>query len=295
MFRKAFSFGGLLLLAGATVLVTPGFGQAQHHGGGHGGGFHGGGFHGGGFHGGGFNHGSFHHGGFNHGGFHDGGFHHGSFHNGGFHHGDFHHGDFHHGGFHHGGFVDGGFHHDGFHHGGRWWYPGFYGLYGAWPYNYGGYSDYYPYSYDAPSYDWSGPAYDSTYYGLYVQEAPSYPDSYTSVAPPTASGQVYYPPAAVASDTALAQPNNTAHVTVTVPADAEIWFQGAKMTSTGSVRQYQSPPLTPGIRYAYEVRARWNENRREVTQTQRIEVTAGTRVNVQFPVQPTKAPTAPSL
>jgi hypothetical protein len=50
MFRKAFSFGGLLLLAGALVLVTPGFGQAQHRGGGgfsHGGfnrGFHGGGF-----------------------------------------------------------------------------------------------------------------------------------------------------------------------------------------------------------------------------------------------------------
>jgi hypothetical protein len=43
MFRKAFSFGGLLLLAGALVLVTPGSGQAQHHGGG----FRGGGFRGG--------------------------------------------------------------------------------------------------------------------------------------------------------------------------------------------------------------------------------------------------------
>ena len=33
MFRKAFSLGGLLLLAGALVLVTPGSGQAQHRGG----------------------------------------------------------------------------------------------------------------------------------------------------------------------------------------------------------------------------------------------------------------------
>src|SRR6267378_6768167 len=84
MFRKAFSFGGLLLLAGAAVLVTPGSGQAQHRGGGgHGGGFHAGGFHAGSMHG-----GRFHHGGFNHGGFHHGGFNHGGF-NHGFHHGGF--------------------------------------------------------------------------------------------------------------------------------------------------------------------------------------------------------------
>jgi hypothetical protein len=47
MFRRAFSFAGLLLLAGAAVLVTPGSGQAQHRGGGR---FHRGGFHHGGFH-----------------------------------------------------------------------------------------------------------------------------------------------------------------------------------------------------------------------------------------------------
>ena len=45
MFGKTFSFAGPMLLAGAAVLVTPGSGQAQHHGGGHGGGFHSGGFH----------------------------------------------------------------------------------------------------------------------------------------------------------------------------------------------------------------------------------------------------------
>jgi uncharacterized protein (TIGR03000 family) len=258
MFRRAFSFGGLLLLAGAAVLVTPGSGQAQHHGGGG---------HGGGFSHGGFSHGGFHHGGFNHGGFDHG---------------------FHHSGFDHG-----------FHHGGFWWYPRYYGSYGAWPYYgyhpyYGYSSNYYPYSYDVPSYNWSGPAYDSTYYGLYGQEAPSYPYGYTSVAPSAASGQLYYPPATVASDTAPAQPDNTAHVTVTMPADAEIWFQGTKTTSTGTVREYQSPPLAPGTRYTYELRARWRQNGHEVTQTQQVEVTAGIRVNVHFPVQPTKAATAPS-
>jgi hypothetical protein len=52
---KLFSFGGLLLLAGALALVTPDSAQAQHRGGGHGGGFHAGGFNGHAVHGGGFN------------------------------------------------------------------------------------------------------------------------------------------------------------------------------------------------------------------------------------------------
>jgi uncharacterized protein (TIGR03000 family) len=83
---------------------------------------------------------------------------------------------------------------------------------------------------------------------------------------------------------------------VSVPPDAEIWFNDTKTTSTGAVREYQSPPLTPDIRYAYEVRARWSRNGQQVTQTQQVEVTAGTRANVHFPerVEPTKASTAPS-
>ena len=260
MLRKMVSYGGMLLLAGAAVLVTPGAGQAQHHGGGG----HGGGGHGGGFHHGGFSHGGFHHGGFNQGGFNHGGFNHGAFHHGAFHHGAFHHGAFHHG------FHD-------FHHGG-WWYPRYYGYYGAWPYYYGSYPDYgdygyYPYSYDTYSDGSSSPAYDSGYYDSYGNVTSFYPDSGLS---------------------GTAQPDTRARITVSVPADAEIWFNDTKTTSTDAVREYQSPPLAPGTRYAYEVRARWNENGHEVTQTQQVEVTAGTRVSVHFPVQPTKASTAPS-
>jgi uncharacterized protein (TIGR03000 family) len=85
-----------------------------------------------------------------------------------------------------------------------------------------------------------------------------------------------------------------AQITVSVPVDAEIWFEGSKTTSTGSVREFHSPPLTPGGRYPYEVRARWNENGHEVTQTQKVQVIAGTHVNMHFPLQPTNAPTAPS-
>jgi uncharacterized protein (TIGR03000 family) len=79
------------------------------------------------------------------------------------------------------------------------------------------------------------------------------------------------------------------HVTVSVPEDAEIWFNDTKMTSTGAVREYQSPPLTPGTFYTYAVRARWNENSREVTQTQQVLVTAGTHVKVDFRGEPKAA------
>jgi uncharacterized protein (TIGR03000 family) len=240
MLHKAISLAGLLLLAGATVLVTPGSSQAQHRGGGsHFVGSHGGSFHGGGFRGGGFRHSSIRQGSFRHGSFHGGNFHHR------------------------------GFHHDGFHHdGGRWWYPGYYGYY---PYY--GYYGYSPYSYDVPSYDWPSRAYDSGYYGSYEGVTPAYPDGYSPV---------------------TAQPDTSAHVTLSAPADAVIWFNDSKTTSTGSVREYHSPRLTPGIQYTYEIRARWNENGQEVTQTQQVKVTAGAHVSVKFPVQPTKAQTAPS-
>jgi uncharacterized protein (TIGR03000 family) len=199
-------------------------------------------------------HGGGHGGGGHGGGFHGGGFHGGGFHSGGFHSGGSHGGGFRGGGFHHSGFHHDGFHHDGFHRGFRTYY-GYYPYYG--------YYDY-PYSYAAPSYDGPSRAYDSGYYGSYGGVTSSYPDSYSS---------------------ATAQPDTSAHVTVSVPADAEIWFDGTKTTSTGSVREYESPPLTPGGRYTYDVRVRWTENGHEVTQTQQVEVTAGTRVDVHFPVQ----------
>jgi uncharacterized protein (TIGR03000 family) len=67
-----------------------------------------------------------------------------------------------------------------------------------------------------------------------------------------------------------------------VPANAEVWFEGAKTTSTGSVREYQSPPLSPG-RYTYHIRARWTENGRDITQTKNVTVSSGAHVTVEFP------------
>lgn len=232
MFRKMVLYGGMLFLAGAVALATPGSGWAR----GGGGGGHGGGGHFGGGH-------------FGGGGF--GGGHFGGGHFGGPH------------------FVgsDGGFRHGGY------GYHHYYPYYGGYGYGYYPYYDSYPsYGYDSyPDYG-SGVAADSGY------------DDYASVTPPAAGYQSYYP-----AMTATAQPDRIAHVTLDVPADAKVWIEDKPTTSTGAVRRYDSPPLTPDSQYTYHVRARWNENGHEVTQTQDVGVTAGAHVSVSFPAAPKAA------
>jgi uncharacterized protein (TIGR03000 family) len=226
MFRKALSFGGILLLVGAGFLVAPGFVAAQH-GGGHGGGGHGGG--GGHF-----------------GGGHSGGSHFGGAHFGGSH-----------GGFHRGG---------GFYRGG-----GRYGGYGFYPYY--GSSGYYPY-YD----DGYAPGY-TTFYGDGGQD---YLNGASSDAPAADEAQVLHPLA-----DATLQTDGITHVTIKAPADAQIWFDGALTNATGPIREFQTPPLTPGELYGYDVRARWHENGHEVTQVRRVQFAAGQHVHVEFQGAPT--------
>jgi uncharacterized protein (TIGR03000 family) len=86
--------------------------------------------------------------------------------------------------------------------------------------------------------------------------------------------------------------DTSAAITVRAPAHAELWFEGKKTATTGSVRQFLSPPLTPGHEYVYEVWARWQEKGREVEQARIVRVHAGDQVNVSFPVPvvPVKQP-----
>jgi uncharacterized protein (TIGR03000 family) len=66
------------------------------------------------------------------------------------------------------------------------------------------------------------------------------------------------------------------------------------MQGTGAKREFHTPTLQAGHRYAYDFRARWKENGRTVTQTQTVTVTPGAHVEVHFPVPSTKAYTAQS-
>jgi uncharacterized protein (TIGR03000 family) len=156
-----------------------------------------------------------------------------------------------------------------------YYYPrygyGYYPYFGSYGYN--------PYFYNTYPYVSSSAGYDSPYTGLYGGNSWSDSAAYTFVTPPTTSYQAYYPPA-----TGTPTPDLLAHLSFTVPADAQLWLNERGIETTGPTRQFESRPLTPGIPYAYKVRARWTENGHEVTQTQQVEVAAGAHVNVTFPV-----------
>jgi uncharacterized protein (TIGR03000 family) len=155
------------------------------------------------------------------------------------------------------------------------WYGGFYPWYGydGWdyPWSYGrfrrGYApDYYGYTNGyAPSY-----SYDYGYapdYTTYPAPALSYPESSYPVIPPADSS---------------AAADNTVRINVRVPPDAEVWVEGQATRQAGPVREFASPPITPGRDYTYEIRARWREGDREVTRARDLTVRAGDAVSVDF-------------
>ena len=74
----------------------------------------------------------------------------------------------------------------------------------------------------------------------------------------------------------------TAEITILVPANAEIFFDGQPTTERGAQRRYVTPPLNVGEKYTYAIRARWREGGRVVEQTRNLEVTGGARVRLDF-------------
>ena len=77
-------------------------------------------------------------------------------------------------------------------------------------------------------------------------------------------------------------PGQAVHFAVMVPADAEVWFDGAKTTQTGPDREFVSPALRPGHSYSYDVRARWRDGGRAVDRTRRVTFYAGDQLELDF-------------
>jgi uncharacterized protein (TIGR03000 family) len=146
----------------------------------------------------------------------------------------------------------------------------------------------------SPYYSYNNGNYPTgSFYGYTGSYSDSYPgDAYSEVPlenssngyVPSGGLPLQYPPPSDSEPNPAAAPTATpADVTVNVPASAEVWFDGRKMTSTGSVRNYQTPPLSPNQRYSYNVKARWEENGREVVQNQVISFAPGNHTAVTFP------------
>jgi uncharacterized protein (TIGR03000 family) len=105
----------------------------------------------------------------------------------------------------------------------------------------------------------------------------------------------FYPPADgyALRDPVLATPTrppedpkplaDQASVTVHVPRNAELWFQGERMTKTGTIRDFVTPLLLNNRDYTYDIRAIWrNAEGVEVTRTRHLTVRAGDRLEVDF-------------
>lgn len=91
-----------------------------------------------------------------------------------------------------------------------------------------------------------------------------------------------------------------ASLTVRVPSNAELWFQGERMTKTGSVRDFVTPVLLANRDYTYDIRAIWRDvNGVEVTRTRRVTVHAGDKLDVDMladeQTRTPPKPTAPTL
>jgi uncharacterized protein (TIGR03000 family) len=80
-----------------------------------------------------------------------------------------------------------------------------------------------------------------------------------------------------------APPNDNAiYVRVQVPADAEVWFEDQRTSQKGPVRFFESPPVAPGRKFVYQIRARWKEDGQVVDQAREAIVYAGSKVGIDF-------------
>lgn len=120
--------------------------------------------------------------------------------------------------------------------------------------------------------------------------APPAPNAAPATIPgaPTAGNSV--DPAGVAATSAsVAMPKGppvesaSASMLVRVPANADVYCDGIKMTLTGSERNFVSPPLPPGRIYPYEIRVHYvGADGKPIEQTRQVQVQAGQKTTVDF-------------
>ncbi len=73
-----------------------------------------------------------------------------------------------------------------------------------------------------------------------------------------------------------------ARIRVRLPANAEVSIDGRKTTSTGSIREYETPELDPNRVYNYLVKAKWTEDGITVEKSLRVRALSGNRVTINF-------------
>lgn len=77
-----------------------------------------------------------------------------------------------------------------------------------------------------------------------------------------------------------AEPKGEGQVSVTLPADAKLLFNGAAAPGTGAVRTFRTPALEKGISYRYELTAEVTRDGRTERVTETVVVRAGETAKV---------------
>ncbi len=122
-------------------------------------------------------------------------------------------------------------------------------------------------------------------YGLY----PPYGGG--PVAVPAFGGYAAAPGGAIPGQTP--PPDNAAHLQLAVPENAEIRIDGEMTRQTGAVREFVSPPLTPGQSFTYQISVRYtNAAGKAIEDTRPIHVRANDWFRIDFtrPAPPENAP-----
>jgi uncharacterized protein (TIGR03000 family) len=85
--------------------------------------------------------------------------------------------------------------------------------------------------------------------------------------------------------TPIQVPTSTAKLYVTLPADAKLTIDGSPTVSTSESRVFESPSLTPGTTFFYELKATVVRDGKTETVTKKVGVRAGedTRVKIDIP------------
>jgi uncharacterized protein (TIGR03000 family) len=77
-------------------------------------------------------------------------------------------------------------------------------------------------------------------------------------------------------------PANQTTVVVTLPADARLFVDGQQLNLTGAVRQFRTPDLKPGTKYAYTIKIEVDRAGKSVDQTQTVNLEPGKTAQVHF-------------
>jgi uncharacterized protein (TIGR03000 family) len=138
------------------------------------------------------------------------------------------------------------------------------------------------------------------YYGAY---APYYGPYGPAVYPPMVVASSAAAPSAAAPNAVSAnaptgnQPppaDNAVHLQLLVPEEAEVWFAGVKIAREGRIREFVSPPLTPGRVYNYQITVRYtNAAGKPVEDKRDIRVRANDWFSLDFTRPPPTEKPAP--